>query len=626
MKKRGRIWVAIALAVWFAIAISPKIFAQDIVPESIIPEELQIETTETESESPPEPISPTEVIFEGKTLFAISEDIGSISAIQRTQNAIAAITTFAQNPALNPEDLQIGDQDGLTVIFYGDTVVTRITEADATAANSTPRELAYDRLEILRNAIANYRQNQNLSDDIAPKTSVGFFQKTWRSLSSLTGPDDAVSYGRAVLYTAIATVILLVLLAGLKLTFPPIYARLDPRRNHWIPGFRVGTMELISAERMARGLLKLVQKIRVLITLAILLLYILFVLSFFPWTRRIVRNIFRYLAESLLNAQIAFVEYLPNLFIIAFIVALVYYSLRFIKPIFKEIGRETLHFPGFYPEWAEPTYRLLELAVLVLAAVMIVPYLPGFGSPAFQGISLFVGLLLSLGSTAAVSNAVAGIILIYTRSFQVGDRVRVGEILGDVEEKSLLVTRIRTFENTIVTIPNGQLLSSDIKNYSASVRDTQIPVMLSTTVTLGYDVPWQEVYRTLVVAGLNTDYVLAEPQPFVLQTGLGDFSVSYDLKVYTNEPNQMELIFSQLHQNIQDQCNTAGIEILSPQYSAVRDGNTSTIPESYLPEDYTTPGFQVNPIGNLLQIDLNWGANGKNGKKRPSSSTPPPKT
>ncbi|MEC4853896.1 MAG: mechanosensitive ion channel family protein, partial [Jaaginema sp. PMC 1079.18] len=555
-------------------------------------------------------------------LFEITEDIGSISAQQRTEDAIAQINTFAQNEALNPEDLQVGDQDGILVVFYNNTVVFRITEADAAAVDSAPRELVYSRLEQLQQAIATYRQNQSLSADIAPNAQVGWFHGVWRSLSSLTGPDDAVSYGRAILYSAIATGILLLLLTALRFIFPQIYVRLDPRRNTWIPNFEIGNVELVSQERMAKVMLKIARKIRVLITFGIFVVYILFILSFFPWTRRIVRNFFRYLVENLVTAQSAFLDYLPNLITIALIATLVYYCLRFIKPIFSELSRETINFPGFYPEWAEPTYRLLELAVLALAAVMIVPYLPGFGSPAFQGISLFVGLLLSLGSTTAVSNAVAGIILIYTRAFQVGDRVRIGDILGDVEEKSLLVTRIRTFENTIVTLPNGELLSSDIKNYSASVRDSKVPIILSTTVTLGYDVPWPEVYRTLVVAGLNTDDVLADPQPFVLQTSLGDFSVAYELKVYTNEPRHMELIFSQLHQNIQDQCNTAGIEILSPQYSAVRDGNTSTIPESYLPENYKSPGFQVNPIGNLLQVDLNWGTASKNGKKRSS----PPKS
>ena len=247
--------------------------------------------------------------------------------------------------------------------------------------------------------------------------------------------------------------------------------------------------------------------------------------------------------------------------------------------------------------------------------IIIFPYLPGFGSTAFQGVSIFLGVLVSLGSTAAISNAVAGIILIYTRAFQIGDRVRIADTLGNVEEKLLLVTRIRTFDNVIVTIPNALLLSSNINNYSASMRDTRTPIILSTTVTLGYEVPWRKIDETLTNAALATPDVLPDPAPFVFQTSLGDFSVSYELKVYTDRPTVMERIYSELHKNIQDKCNEAEIEILSPTYSAVRDGNQSTIPETYLPDNYAAPGFNLHPLGNLFQIDLQVGGNNKTNSK-----------
>ncbi|MGD1852532.1 MAG: mechanosensitive ion channel family protein, partial [Cyanophyceae cyanobacterium] len=176
--------------------------------------------------------------------------------------------------------------------------------------------------------------------------------------------------------------------------------------------------------------------------------------------------------------------------------------------------------------------------------------------------------------------------------------------MGDVEEKLLLVTRLRTFENVIITIPNAALLSGNIINYSASIRETQQPVSFTTQVTLGYDVPWRDVNTALGQAAIATRYILSSPAPVIFQVGLGDFSVAYEVKVFTNHPNEMEWILSDLHQNIQDQCNLAGIEILSPAYSAVRDGNTSTTPESYRPEGYTAPGFQLNPLGNLFQVDL----------------------
>ncbi|MDF5717699.1 MAG: mechanosensitive ion channel family protein [Rhizonema sp. NSF051] len=245
--------------------------------------------------------------------------------------------------------------------------------------------------------------------------------------------------------------------------------------------------------------------------------------------------------------------------------------------------------------------------IIALALVVALPFLPGFGSPAFQGISVFLGVLLSLGSSAAVANIVAGIILIYTRAFRVGDRIKINDAIGDIVEKSLFVTQIRTTKNVVITIPNGTVLTSQILNYSALAEDPNHYLILHTTVTLGYDLPWRKVHQVLINAALATPHILAEPVPFILQTSLGDFYVNYEINGYTNQPKSMARIYSELHQNIQDKCNEADIEILSPHYSAIRDGNQITIPENYLHKDYKAPGFRVSPLDHPLNQP-----NGKN--------------
>jgi small-conductance mechanosensitive channel len=247
-------------------------------------------------------------------------------------------------------------------------------------------------------------------------------------------------------------------------------------------------------------------------------------------------------------------------------------------------------------DWAEPTYKLLLILIIALAAVVAFPYLPGFDSPAFRGISVFLGILFSLGSTSAVANVVGGVILIYTRAFQIGDRIQVGDIVGDVIEKTLLATRILTVTNKIITIPNASLLSSNVINFSVASRELKRYLILQTTITLGYDLPWRKVHQTLIQAALATENILQDPPPFVVQTSLDDFYISYQLNAYTDQPNLMVRIYSELHQNIQDKCNEVGIEIMSPHYSAMRDGNQSTIPENYLPADYTAPGFRISPL------------------------------
>ncbi|HET9869504.1 MAG TPA: mechanosensitive ion channel family protein, partial [bacterium] len=208
---------------------------------------------------------------------------------------------------------------------------------------------------------------------------------------------------------------------------------------------------------------------------------------------------------------------------------------------------------------------------------------------------VFLGVLLSLGSGSAVANSVAGIILTYMRPFQVGDRVMIGDTMGDVAEKNLLVTRIQTIKNEVVTIPNSMVLGNHMINYSSPA--TRQGLILHTAVTIGYDVPWRKVHELLTAAALSTPDLLAEPKPFVLQTSLGDYSVAYELNAYTDRPHRMAGIYSDLHQAIQDQFNQAGIEILSPQYAALRDGNRSTVPEAHRPGGYRAPGFRVENAG-----------------------------
>jgi small-conductance mechanosensitive channel len=232
------------------------------------------------------------------------------------------------------------------------------------------------------------------------------------------------------------------------------------------------------------------------------------------------------------------------------------------------------------------------MMVIALTIIVIFPYLPGSKSPAFQGISIFVGVLLSLGSSSAVANAIAGIILTYMRSFLIGDWVKIGDTTGEVVEKNILVTRILTPKNEVITIPNATVMGGSVMNYTHEAKNAG--VIFHTTVTIGYDAPWKMVNRLLLDAAMATENVLGDPQPFVLQTALNDFYVSYELNAYTDVPRRMQFIYSELHQNIQDKFNEAGVEICSPHFSSLRDGNTIAIPQQYIADDYKAPGFRVD--------------------------------
>ncbi|BAZ66357.1 hypothetical protein NIES4106_11070 [Fischerella sp. NIES-4106] len=528
-------------------------------------------------------IDGTPVILGDKTLFIIKKNVGSFSPQERSQAITNRIETIANEPSIRLDGLKVLDQQDTTNIVLGEKLIFTLTNSDAKAAGKSRQELAQEYVQIIGDSIAQYREDRSLNNIL-----------------------------KGLLYSFISTLGLFIFLKIFNHIFPKIITRVQNWRGIRIPAIRIQDIELLPASRVSNIVTRVVKILRLILMLGILYIYVSLVLGFFPWTRQLSSRLVSYFLETLYQGWLAFASYFPNLFALGLIFFVTYYVLKIIRPIFTELRNGSISAPGFYPEWAEPTYKLVFFLIIALAFVLAFPYLPGFGSPAFQGISVFLGILFSLGSTAVVANVVAGIILIYTRAFQIGDRIKIGDAIGDILEKTLLVTRVRTIKNVIITIPNGTVLTSQIINYSALAQDPNYHLILHTTVTLGYDLPWRKVHQVLIDAALATKEILAEPAPFVLQTSLDDFYVSYELNAYTNKPMLMASIYSQLHQNLQDKCNEAGIEILSPHYSAIRDGNQITIPENYLSQDYQAPGFRLSPLDNLFKQF--------NGKNTPESS------
>ena len=260
-------------------------------------------------------------------------------------------------------------------------------------------------------------------------------------------------------------------------------------------------------------------------------------------------------------------------------------------------------------EVAEPSYKIIRLLIIAFVLVVAYPYIPGSESPAFKGISIFMGVIFSLGSTSAISGMTAGLSLIYMRSFREGDVVKIGEATGIVMQRKLMITRLKTFKNEEISIPNATILTGQVTNYSQQARAEG--VILHTSVTIGYDAPWETVHELLIEAARVTNHILEAPHPFVLQTALNDFYVAYELNAYTDSPQFMPRIYSDLHQNIQNKFNEAGMEIMSPHYAQLRDGNRTTIPENYLPEDYVTPAIRIVDTGALARSEKA----GKEGEK-----------
>jgi small-conductance mechanosensitive channel len=401
----------------------------------------------------------------------------------------------------------------------------------------------------------------------------------------------AVSFLFDLALILLATFLLFKIIGWVKRWFIRIDRTIQEERGKRLAGWRIQKLQLLTANQATDALLLLSRYLRYAVNGILVLAYGMGIFSIFPQTRGVVADGINSLTQILATGWNSVTDYLPNLLLLILIVVVTYFGLRFVHFIFREIEKGTIALAGFHPEWAETTYKIVRALTVMLALVIAFPFLPGSSSPAFQGISIFIGALLSLGSTSVIGNLVAGIILTYAQAFRVGDRVQIGETVGDVIDKGLIATRIRTIKNVDITVPNGIVLANHIINYSTEAQERGL--ILHTTVTIGYDAPWRKVHETLIRAALATPDVLANPKPFVFQTSLDNSYVSYEINAFTREPRKMVNTYSNLHQNIQDKFNEAHIEILSPQYSALRDGNSSTIPAEHRPPDYRPPSFRV---------------------------------
>lgn len=361
--------------------------------------------------------------------------------------------------------------------------------------------------------------------------------------------------------------------------FPRLYKILDNWRHTRFHVLRFKSLELVTPDQITDALISLARYSQIGLNLALGLTGLAFALSFFPGTHAAIGNLIDKLGTMLVEAGQIVVGYLPNLFTLLVILVVTRYTLKLLRFFRDGINSKKIKVAGLHQELTGPTFQLLRFLIVALALVAAYPFLPGSNSPVFRGITIFVGFLLSLGSTSLVTNIVSGVVLTYTRGMRVGDRVKIGQTVGDVLERTLLVTRIRTIKNVVVTIPNGMVLNNEIINYNAPMLEEGL--ILNTTVTIGYDVPWRKVHELLIQAALATRDILQEPQPFVLQTSLDDYYVSYELNAYTQVPERMAVIYSDLHQNIQDWFNEADVEIMSPAYNAYRDGSEVTIPAEY---------------------------------------------
>jgi small-conductance mechanosensitive channel len=472
------------------------------------------------------------VRFDGRELFRV-KGTAIVSAARRAELIGERLQKVAQDPSIPVTGLSIRQEGELTRIYAGSTSLIALGDFDA---EGLPRQRIAELLaNDLQAALAEYRRARE------PRVLL-------------------VNAGQALLIGALAAALLYGVLRLRRWALARLRRRLVDGQGE----LKVQSVQLVQARQLwlaARGLVIVGSTLAVL---AIAYLALSGVLRLFPWTRQLADQLLSLFLDPLQVMGQAVLAAVPDLSFVLVLIVVARYALRALRLLFDGIETGAVQFEGFDPEWSQPTYKIVRILVVAFTVVVAYPYIPGSDSQAFKGVSLFLGVIFSLGSSSVISNLIAGYTMTYRRAFRVGDRIQVGDITGFVTEASLLVTRVRTVKNEEVVIPNSQILSSAVTNFSTLARAEG--VILHTTVGIGYETPWRQVEAMLRLAAERAEGVEKTPPPFVLQKSLGDFCVVYELNAYCRDAQAMARAYTELHRHILDVFNEYGVQIMTPAY------------------------------------------------------------
>lgn len=481
--------------------------------------------------------APVEV--DGRVLFQV-RGIAAYQPQERAEAIAGRIRALAAEPSILPETLRLADQEGTLGIMAGDTLVMMLHDDDARVERVSSRAMGQANLARIRQAIGDYRRERT---------------------------SEAVLHAAANAFGA--TAVLAAALALLLWLRRRMEVLLEAQVHTRVRSVGISSFEIVRGESVWSLVRWTLGTGRVLAILVLLYFYLHFVLGAFPWTRWVASRLGTWVVGPLGVMGKAALSELPNLIFLTVLVLVVRYVLRLLKLFFEGVAEGKVELESFDKDWAAPTYSIVRLAVVAFGLVVAYPYIPGSDSAAFKGISVFIGVVFSLGSSSVIANTVAGYALIYRRAFKVGDRIRIGDALGDVTAIRNTVTYLRTPKNEEVVIPNSEILRQDVVNYSSLAVSHGL--VLHTTVGIGYETPWRQVEAMLLLAAQRTPGLLESPAPFVNQKALGDFCVTYELNVACNTPRAMPRLYTELHRCILDVFNEYGVQIMTPAYEGDPD-------------------------------------------------------
>ena len=479
-------------------------------------------------------IATAPVEFDGAVLFRV-RGVSSLPATTRASLISERLISVASDPTIAVDAIRAVDDGSVTRIMAGNSALVTIVDADAALEQLQRAQLAAAHQSRMKQAISAYRAAR------APA-------------AVRRGAVNAVA-------ATIVLVLAIVAVWWLRRRLERLMAARWQARIH-----RVGiqSFELMRAERIWDALRNALLMLHTIAGLAIVLVYVGFVLAQFPWTRGSVRSLAAFALAPLQVIGAGIVANIPSLVFLTVLFYVIRIALRLLRLFFEAVERGRVALSGFDAEWAQPTYKIVRLAMVAFGLIVAYPYIPGSQSAAFKGVSLFIGVVFSLGSSAAISNIVAGYMMTYRRAFKVGDRIKVGNDIGDVVEMRLQVTHLRSPKNEEIVVPNSHILASEVLNYSSLARAKGL--ILHTQVGIGYETPWRQVEAMLLQAAERTPGLGREPAPFVLEKALGDFAVVYELNVYCSNVPAMYQLYAELHRRILDVFNEYGVQIMTPAY------------------------------------------------------------
>jgi small-conductance mechanosensitive channel len=497
-------------------------------------------------------ISLSPVKLDGNVLYSV-RGVSSFPAEQRAKEISGRIKNVAADYSIMPEMVKIVEGNNNSSIYAKDQLIMQIFDADASIEGVNRGLLAQSIQMNIKAAIKNYRNQRSRPVVI-----------------------------KHIKEALLATVILIALLFAFLWLINRLDIGLQNRIKRRIESVENISFNLIKSNQIWRLFHVLINTLRIVVIVLTIVFFANYVLSLFPWTNAFSKYTLNLITEPIKDIGTAFVNYIPNFVFLIFIYFITKYLLKLIKLFFIGLEEGNIKLKDFNPEWSMSTFKIVRAFVIVFALIVSYPYIPGSDSVAFKGVSVFVGVLFSLGSTSFIGNIIAGYTMIYRGAFKKGDRIEVDNQIGFVEEQRLMVTRLRSHKNEEIVIPNSVLVNSKIVNYTAKAEDTGL--IIHTIVGIGYETPWRQVDAMLKLAANRTEGILKNPPPFVLKKSLADYAINYEINGYCKDVKNINAIYTLLHQNILDVFNENDVQIMTPSYVADTD-----IPKVVPKDKWETP-------------------------------------